>query len=79
MDLQFDGTVARLLSERARIMGRPEDQIVKEAVGLSLTDPGYLAADIEDTKAIAEYELRKERGELVWVSADEARRLFELT
>jgi predicted transcriptional regulator len=73
MTLRLDDTDDRLLTERARSENRSKQEIAREAVHTYLTDNTRRIEDLEDALAIARYELRKQLGEVKYISHAEAR------
>lgn len=78
LNLDLGDADAQLLSERAGILKCSEHDVARLAVHLYLTDPALRAADLQDAAAVADYERRKERGELTFVSSDEAWKVLGL-
>ncbi len=74
MTLRLDENVDRLLTERARSENRSKQEIAREAIHAYLTDELRRIEDLEDAMAIARYELRKQLGEVTYISHDDARR-----
>lgn len=73
MTLRLDDTDDQLLGERARSERRSKQEIAREAIHAYLTDDVRRIEDLEDAMAIARYELRKQLGEVTYVSHAEAR------
>ncbi|MGH3384743.1 MAG: hypothetical protein ACRDO1_09220 [Nocardioidaceae bacterium] len=73
MTLRLDETDDRLLSDRARSEKRSKQEIAREAIHTYLTDDARRIEDLEDAMAIARYELRKQLGEVKYISHAEAR------
>jgi predicted transcriptional regulator len=73
MTLRLDEADDRLLNERARSEKRSKQEIAREAIHSYLTDQARRIEDLEDALAIARYELRKQLGEVTYISHTEAR------
>jgi predicted DNA-binding protein len=78
MTLRLDERDDRLLGARARSERRSKQEIAREAIHAYLTDEVRRIEDLEDALAIARYELRKQLGEVTYVSQAEARRALGL-
>jgi predicted transcriptional regulator len=78
MTLRLDETDDRMLTERARSEKRSKQEIAREAIHTYLTDEAHRIEDLEDAMAIARYELRKQLGEVTYISHTEARRALGL-
>lgn len=78
MTLRLDESDDNLLSERARTHKRSKQEIAREAIHTYLTDETRRIEDLEDTLAVARYELRKQLGEVTYVSHAEARAALKL-
>ncbi|WP_154402656.1 ribbon-helix-helix protein, CopG family [Nocardioides speluncae] len=78
MTLRLDEADDDLLSERARSEKRSKQEIAREAIHLYLVDDLRRIEDLEDALAIARYELRKQLGEVRYVSQADARRALGL-
>jgi predicted transcriptional regulator len=78
MTLRLDEHDDRLLTERARSENRSKQEIAREAIHTYLTNEMRRIEDLEDSMAIARYELRKQLGEVTYVSHEEARRALGL-
>jgi predicted DNA-binding protein YlxM (UPF0122 family) len=63
----------RLLTDRAHSEGRSKQEVAREAIHDYLTDKVRRIEDLEDELAIARYQLRKQLGEVTYVSRAEAR------
>jgi hypothetical protein len=74
MTLRLDETDDQLLGARARSENRSKQEIAREAIHLYLTDQIHRVEDLEDQLAIARYELRKQLGEVRYVSHEDARK-----
>lgn len=79
MTLRLNDHDDRLLTERARSENRSKQEIAREAIHAYLTNELRQIEDLEDALAIARYELRKQLGEVTYVSHDDARRALGLT
>jgi predicted transcriptional regulator len=73
MTLRLDDSDDHLLTERARSERRSKQEIAREAIHTYLTDETRRVEDLEDAMAIARYELRKQLGEVKYISHAEAR------
>lgn len=73
MTLRLNEHDDRLLSERARSESRSKQEIAREAIHMYVTDRVRQIEDLEDALAIARYELRRQLGEVTYVSHAEAR------
>lgn len=73
MTLRLDETDDQLLTQRARTERRSKQEIAREAIHNYLADETRRLEDLEDSLAIARYQLRKELGEVKYVSQTEAR------
>jgi hypothetical protein len=73
MTLRLSEADDRLLTERARSENRSKQELVREAIHAYLTDPVRHLEDLEDELAMARYQLRRQLGEVSYVSQDEAR------
>ena len=78
MTLRLDEDDDRLLTERARSENRSKQEIAREAIHTYLTDQTRRVEDLEDALAIARYELRKQLGEITYISHSEARKALGL-
>lgn len=78
MTLRLDEIDDNLLSERARSEKRSKQEIAREAIHTYLTDDVRRIEDLEDALAIARYELRKQLGDVTYVSQADARRALGL-
>lgn len=78
MTLRLDEHDDRLLSERARSENRSKQELAREAIHTYLTDETRRVEDLEDAMAIARYELRKQLGEITYISHGEARKALGL-
>ncbi|MFW6197363.1 MAG: DUF6290 family protein [Myxococcota bacterium] len=78
MTLRLDEEDDRLLTERARSENRSKQEIVREAVHTYLVDQTRRIEDLEDALAIARYQLRKQLGEVTYISHSEARKALGL-
>jgi predicted transcriptional regulator len=74
MTLRLNEDDDRLLTDRARSERRSKQEVAREAIHVFLTDEARRVEDLEDAMAIARYELRKQLGEVTYVSHEEARR-----
>jgi predicted transcriptional regulator len=73
MTLRLSEADDRLLTERARSEGRSKQEVAREAIHGYLTDQVRRIEDLEDELAMARYQLRKQLGEVSYVSQAEAR------
>jgi hypothetical protein len=73
MTLRLSEQDDRMLTERARSENRSKQEVVREAVHNYLSDPVRRIEDLEDELALARYRLRKQLGEVTYVSQAEAR------
>lgn len=73
MTLRLDEADDRLLSDRARSENRSKQEIAREAIHSYLSDETRRLEDLEDSLAVARYQLRKELGEVTYVTQSEAR------
>lgn len=78
MTLRLDEIDDNLLSARARSERRSKQEIAREAIHTYLTDDVRRIEDLEDALAIARYELRKQLGDVTYVSQADARRALGL-
>lgn len=73
MTLRLSENDDQMLSERARSEGRSKQDVAREAIRTYLTDQVLRVEDLEDELALARYRLRRELGEVSYVSQAEAR------
>jgi hypothetical protein len=73
MTLRLSEADDRLLSERARRENRSKQEIARDAIHAYLTDQVRRIEDLEDGLALARCQLRKQLGEVTFVSQTEAR------
>lgn len=73
MTLRLSDADDRLLTERARSEKRSKQEVAREAIHAYLSDQVRRLEDLEDELALARYQLRKQLGEVVYVSQAEAR------
>jgi hypothetical protein len=73
MTLRLSESDDRLLSERARSENRSKQEVAREAIHAYLTDQVRRVEDLEDELAVARYQLRRQLGEVTYVSQSEAR------
>lgn len=73
MTLRLSDVDDALLTERARSAGRSKQEIAREAIHAYLNDEVRRVEDLEDELAVARYQLRKQLGEVSYVSQAEAR------
>jgi len=73
MTLRLSEGDDQLLTERARSEGRSKQDVAREAIRTYLTDQVRRVEDLEDELALARYQLRRELGEVIYVSQAEAR------
>ena len=73
MTLRLSEADDRLLSERARGEGRSKQDVAREAIRTYLTDQVRRVEDLEDELALARYQLRRQLGEVTYISQAEAR------
>lgn len=78
MTLRLDDTDDQLLTDRARTENRSKQEVAREAIHLYLTDQARAIEDREDELAVARYQLRKQLGDVTYVSLAEARRQLDL-
>lgn len=79
MTLRLDEADDRLLTERARAERRSKQEIAREAIHTFLTDESRRLEDLEDQLAFAHFRLRRQLGEVTYVSQSEARAALGLT
>jgi len=68
----------RLLTERARSLRRSKQEIAREAIHSSLTNEVGRLEDLQDELAVARYQLRRQLGDVTYVSTTQARRSLGL-
>ena len=73
MTLRLSDADDLLLSQRARDEGRSKQEVAREAIHAYLSDQVRRLEDLEDELAVARYQLRKQLGEVTYVSQAEAR------
>lgn len=73
MTLRLDDADDRLLSLRAKSDKRSKQEIAREAIHAYLTDDVRQIEDLEDSLALARYQLRRQLGEVTYISQAEAR------
>lgn len=73
MTLRLTEADDRMLTERARSENRSKQEVAREAIHAFLTDEVRRVEDLEDELALARYRLRKQLGEVSYVSQLEAR------
>ncbi len=73
MTLRLDEADDRLLTQRARTENRSKQEIARDAIHHYLTDESGRLEDLQDSLAVARYQLRKELGEVTYVSQADAR------
>lgn len=73
MTLRLDESDDQLLTDRARSENRSKQEIAREAIHSYLSDETRRLEDLEDSLAVARYQLRKELGEVTYVTQAEAR------
>ncbi|MGL5809405.1 MAG: ribbon-helix-helix protein, CopG family [Nocardioides sp.] len=73
MTLRLSEDDDRLLTKRARSENRSKQEVAREAIRSYLTDQVRRIEDLEDELALARYRLRKQLGEVTYVSHSEAR------
>jgi len=73
MTLRLSDEDDRLLTETAHGEGRSKQEVAREAIHAYLTDQMRRVEDLEDELAVARYQLRKQLGEVTYVSQAEAR------
>jgi predicted transcriptional regulator len=78
MTLRLNDADDRLLTERARSENRSKQEVAREAIHAYLTDQVRRIEDLEDELALARYQLRKQLGEVTYVSQAEARSALRL-
>lgn len=69
----------RMLTDRARSENRSKQEVAREAIHTYLTDQVRRIEDLEDELALARYQLRKQLGEVTYVSQSEARAALGLS
>lgn len=78
MTLRLDDADDRLLSLRASTEKRSKQEIAREAIHTYLTDDVRQIEDLEDSLAVARYQLRRQLGEVTYVSQAQARQALGL-
>lgn len=73
MTLRLSDSDYQLLAQRARAEKRSKQEIAREAIHAYLTDEVRRIEDLEDELALARYQLRKQLGEVTYVSHADAR------
>jgi hypothetical protein len=73
MTLRLGEADDRMLTERARIENRSKQEVAREAIHTYLTDQVRRIEDLEDELALARYRLRRQLGEVTYVTQAEAR------
>lgn len=73
MTLRLNEADDQLLSERARAEKRSKQEVAREAIHAYLTDHVRRIEDLQDELALARYQLRKQLGDVTFVSQTEAR------
>ena len=73
MTLRLSEADDRMLTERARNENRSKQELAREAIHTYLTDQVRRIEDLEDELALARYQLRKQLGEVTYVTQAEAR------
>ena len=73
MTLRLSEADDRMLTERARSENRSKQEVAREAIHIYLADQVQRIEDLEDGLALARYQLRKELGEVTYVTQAEAR------
>jgi hypothetical protein len=73
MTLRLSEADDRMLTERARSEHRSKQELAREAIHTYLTDQVRRIEDLEDELALARYQLRKQIGEVTYVTQAEAR------
>ena len=73
MTLRLSDADDLLLSQRARDEGRSKQEVAREAIHAYLSDQVRRLEDLEDELAVARYQLRKQLGEVTYVTQAEAR------
>lgn len=78
MTLRLDENDDRLLTERARSENRSKQELAREAIHIYLTEEARRIENLEDALAIARYQLRKQLGQVSYISHSEARKALGL-
>lgn len=78
MTLRLDENDDRLLTERARRQRRSKQEIAREAIHTYLTNEVSQLEDLQDELAVARYRLRRQLGEVTYVSQVQAREALGL-
>ena len=73
MTLRLGEADDRMLTERARSENRSKQEVAREAIHAYLTDQVRRIEDLEDELALARYQLRRQLGEVRYVTQAEAR------
>ncbi len=73
MTLRLGDADDRMLTERARSENRSKQEVAREAIHAYLTDQVRRIEDLEDELALARYQLRRQLGEVRYVTQAEAR------
>ncbi|MGW5237390.1 hypothetical protein ACWEOW_00490 [Monashia sp. NPDC004114] len=73
MTLRLGEADDRMLTERARSENRSKQEVAREAIHAYLTDQVRRIEDLEDELALARYQLRRQLGEVTYVTQAEAR------
>ena len=78
MTLRLDDTDDRLLTERARVLRRSKQELAREAIHSYLTDEVGRLEDLQDELAVARYQLRRQLGDVTYVTSTQARQALGL-
>lgn len=79
MTLRLSDGDDRMLTERARTEHRSKQELAREAIHIYLTDQVRRIEDLEDELALARYQLRRQLGEVTYVTHAEARSALGLS
>lgn len=79
MTLRLSDSDDKLLTERAARTGRSKHEIASDAIHSYLTSDLNYIEELEDQAAIAAYDLAKAKGEVTFVSQDDAKRQLGIT
>jgi AraC-like DNA-binding protein len=78
MTLRLDESDDRLLTKRARTLRRSKQELAREAIHSYLTDEIGRLEDLQDELAVARYQLRRQLGDVTYVSSTQARQSLGL-
>lgn len=73
MTLRLTDADDLLLTERARQEGRSKQDVAREAIRTYLTDEVRRVEDLEDELAVARYQVRRQLGDVTYVTQAQAR------